>query len=72
MNPLQKLMSWWRGPPTDGDTLASEAESRRLQAGRQTIKHSQANVAKQAGGSLVAAPTPDVLDPAREDSSDSR
>jgi len=71
MNPLQRLMSWWRGA-TDAETLASEAESQRVQAGRQTIKHSQANVAKQAGGSLIAAPTPDVLDPGREDSFDSR
>jgi len=71
MNPLRKLLSWWRGP-TDSDTLASEAESRRVQAGRQTIKHSQANVGKQAGGSLIAAPTPDVLDPKDEDSTDFR
>ena len=71
MNPLQKLLSWWRGP-TDTDTLASEAESRRVQAGRQTIKHSQASVAKQAGGSLIAAPTPDVLDPQDRASSDFR
>jgi hypothetical protein len=68
MNPLKKLTSWWRGP-TDGETLASEAEAQRVQAGRQTIKHSQANVGKQAGGSLVAAPTPDVLDPRDEESS---
>ena len=66
MNPLQKLVSWWRGP-TDSDTLASEAESQRVQAGRQTIKHSQAGVAKQAGGSLIGAPTPDVLDPDSRD-----
>jgi hypothetical protein len=71
MNPLQKLMSWWRGP-TDGDTLASEAEARRLQADRQTIKHSQAGVGKGAGGSLVGAPTPDVLDPGSEHSTRSR
>ena len=36
MNPLEKLMSWWRGP-TDADTLASEAETQRLLARRQTI-----------------------------------
>jgi len=69
MNPLQKVKSWWRGP-TDSETLASEAEAQRVQADRQTIKHSQANVGKQAGGSLVAAPTPDVLDPRREQSTD--
>jgi hypothetical protein len=62
MNPLNKLISWWRGP-TDPETLASEAEAQRVQGSRQTIKHSQASVGKQAGGSLVAAPTPDVLDP---------
>ena len=71
MNPVKKLMSWWQGP-TDGETLALEAQSRRVQADRQTIKHSQANVGKQAGGSLIAAPTPDVLDPKDEDSTDFR
>jgi hypothetical protein len=71
MNALKRLMSWWRGP-TDAETVASEAEAQRLQAGRQTIKLSQANVAKQAGGSLVAAPTPDMLDPGSEHSTDTR
>jgi hypothetical protein len=62
MNPFKSLVSWWRGP-TDTETLAAEAEGHHVQENLQTIRHSQANVGKQAGGSLVAAPTPDVLDP---------
>jgi hypothetical protein len=71
VNPVKKLMSWWRGP-TDPETVASEAEAQRLEADRQTIRHSQNTVAKQTGSSLLAAPTPDLLDPGREDSHDSR
>lgn len=63
MNPLKKLMAWWRGP-TDPET----AEAQRLQADRQTIRISQNTVAKQSGSSLLSAPTPDVLDPDSEDS----
>ena len=69
MNPLKKLISWWRGS-TDPETLASEAERQRLQADRQTIRISQNTVAKQTGSSLLSAPTPDLLDP--DDSPDSR
>jgi len=68
MNPVKKLMSWWRGS-TD---LASEAESQRLQADRQTIRISQNTAAKQGGSSLLSAPTPDLLDPGNEDSHKSR
>src|SRR5215813_6224372 len=37
MNPVKKLMSWWRGP-TDPETLAREAEDQRLQEDQQTIR----------------------------------
>ncbi len=56
MNPVKKLVSWWRGP-TDLETV----EAQRLDV-------SQNTEAKQAGSSLLSAPTPDVLDPGREDS----
>lgn len=69
MNPVKKLMSWWRGS-TDPETVAAEAERQRLQADRQTIRISQNTVAKQTGSSLLSAPTPDLLDP--DDSPDSR
>jgi hypothetical protein len=70
MNPLKKLMSWWR---TDPETLASEIEAQRLDAARrQTIRISQNTAAKQAGSSLLSAPTPDVLDPGAEHSHTSR
>jgi hypothetical protein len=70
MNPLKKLMSWWR---TDPKTLASEIEAQRLDAARrQTIRISQNTAAKQAGSSLLSAPTPDVLDPGAEHSHTSR
>jgi hypothetical protein len=63
MNPVKKLMTWWRGP-TDPETVASEVEAQRLDAAhRQTIRISQNTAAKQAGSSLLSAPTPDVLDP---------
>ena len=62
MNPVKKLMSWWRGP-TDPETLASDEAQRLDAARRQTIRISQNTAAKQAGSSLLSAPTPDVLDP---------
>jgi hypothetical protein len=72
MNPVKKVMSWWRGP-TDPETLASEAEAQRLQTRRDTIKISQwGRTAKGSSGSLLDAPTPDVLDPVGEDSHNSR
>ena len=71
MNPVKKLISWWRGS-TDPETLASEAERQRLQADRQTIRISQNTVAKQTGSSLLSAPTPDVLDPGSDHNHHSR
>jgi hypothetical protein len=71
MNPVKKLVSWWRGP-TDPEA-ASEIEAQRLhKERRQTIGLSQNPAARQAGSSLLSAPTPDVLDPGREDSHNSR
>ena len=67
MNPLKRLMSWWRGP-TDTETLESEAESQRLQTSRDTIKISQNAAAKGTSGSLIDAPTPYMLDPGHEES----
>ena len=67
MNLVKRLMSWWRGP-TDSETLASEAETQRQEARRQTIKISQGFVGKQTGASLISAPTPDLLDPEGKDS----
>jgi hypothetical protein len=67
MNPVKKLVLWWRGS-TNPETSFSEAEAQRLEAERrQTIRISQNTVAKQAGSSLLSAPTPDLLDPGRED-----
>ena len=66
MNPVKKLMSWWRGP-TDPETLASMAETRGVLARRQTIRVSQNTAAKGAGSSLLNAPTPDLLDPGNEE-----
>jgi hypothetical protein len=65
MNPVKKLMNWWRGP-TDPDTLALEAESQQQQARSQTIRISQNVAAKQTGSSLLSAPTPDLLDPDKD------
>jgi hypothetical protein len=66
MNPIKKLASWWRGP-TDPETLAGEAERRREQGSRDTIRISQNLTAKQTDSSLLSAPTPDLLDPGRKD-----
>lgn len=72
MNPIKRLMSWWRGS-TDPETVAAEeAERQRLQADRQTIRISQNTVAKQTGSSLISAPTPDLLDPGSDHRGDSR
>ena len=62
MNPVKKLVLWWRGP--DPEARAYEAEER---ARHDTIRISQNIPGKGAGGSLLSAPTPDVLDPGRED-----
>jgi len=71
MNPIKRLMSWWRGS-TDPESVVAEAEDQRLQADRQTIRISQNTVAKQGDSSLLSAPTPDLLDPGSDDSADSR
>lgn len=63
MNPLKKLMSWLRGS-TDP---ASVAEARRLGEERDTIRISQNIPMSQVGSPTNLAPTPDVLDPGRED-----
>ena len=67
MNPVKKLMSWWRGP-ADPETLASDAESQRLRARNDTIRSSQSAAGTGSSGSLIDVPTPDVLDPGRKDS----
>ena len=71
MNPVKKLMSWWRGP-TDPETLAQDEAQRLDTARRQTIRISQNPMARQTGSSLLSAPTPDLLDPGTEDSHNSR
>ena len=71
MNPVKKLISWWRGP-TDPETLAREAEDRRLASDRETIKISQGITAKGTSASLLSAPTPDVLHPGSDESRKSR
>jgi hypothetical protein len=71
MNPVKKLMSWWRGP-TDPETLSQDEAQRLDAARRQTIRISQNPMARQTGSSLLSAPTPDLLDPGTEDSHNSR
>jgi hypothetical protein len=71
MNPVKKLMSWWRGP-TDPEMLAQDEAQRLDAARRQTIRISQNPMARQTGSSLLSAPTPDLLDPGSEDSHNSR
>ena len=56
MNPLKKLVAWWRGGP---ETVEEQRERER----RQTIRISQNTTGKGAGGSLLNAPTPDLLEP---------
>jgi hypothetical protein len=73
MNPVKKLMSWWRGP-SDPESTAAAAEAQRLRADRDTIRISQNTSATQSGNPnpILAAPTPDVLHPESEDSTESR
>jgi hypothetical protein len=73
MNPVKKLMSWWRGP-IDSESVAAAAEAQRLRAASDTIRISQNTPATQSGNPnpILAAPTPDVLHPESEDSTDSR
>jgi hypothetical protein len=71
MNPIQKLMSWWRGP-TDPESLAETAEAKHLGVNRDTIRISQDTVARVPLSSPGLLPTPDVLDPTSGGSTDSR
>ena len=69
MNPVKKLMSWWRGS-SDPESAVYDAEAQRELDRRQTIRISQNMPGKGAGGSLLSAPTPDVLEP--DEGSDKR
>jgi hypothetical protein len=71
MNPVEKLMSWWRRP-VDPDALAADAESRRSKAQRDTIRSSQSAAGTGTSGSLIDVPTPNMLDPGRKDIHSSR
>ena len=53
MNPLKKVLAWWR-PPADPE---SEVEAQRMRLERETIRTSQLT------GPPNVLPTPDVLDP---------
>jgi hypothetical protein len=66
MNPVTKLMSWVRGPTSDPE---SRAEARRIRENRDTIRISQES--SQFGIPTNVPPTPNVLDPGREDSHNS-
>ena len=70
MNPVKQLRSWLRGS-TDPDAVA---EAQRLREDRDTIRISQNTPATQFGNPnpILAAPTPEVLVPGSEDSTDSR
>ncbi|MEP7159409.1 MAG: hypothetical protein ABI797_08260 [Chloroflexota bacterium] len=62
MNPAQKLASWFRGPDDP-----KSVEAQRLRDERDTIRISQ-NTGISVFGPINVPPTPDVLDPGREDS----
>jgi len=59
MNPLKKVMSWFRAPDADPER---EAETHRLRDEQQTIRGSQDLVGFGPGAGNVS-PTPDVLHP---------
>jgi hypothetical protein len=71
MNPVQKLMSWWRGP-TDPESLAETDEAKHLGMNRDTIRISQDTAVRMPTSPASLLPTPDVLDPGSKDSTDSR
>ncbi len=71
MNPLQKLMSWWRGP-TDPESMAATDEAKRSAVNRDTIRISQDTAVRMPTSPASLLPTPDVLDPKSEDSTDFR
>ena len=66
MNPVKKVVSWWRGP-TDPESLAREADEQQLRADQQTIRISQNVTAKGTADSLLSAPTPNLLHPGRDE-----
>ena len=68
MNPVEKLVSWLRGP---GDPEA-RADAQRLRDDLDTIRISQNTGASGFGFPSNVPPTPDVLDPGRDDSRNSR
>ena len=73
MNPVKKLMSWWRGP-TDPESVAETAEAQRMGVRRDTIRISQNTAVRMPTAPADLLPTPDVLDPGGKDagSTDSR
>jgi len=71
MNPLKKVMSWWRGP-IDPESVAATAGAQHLGVNRDTIRLSQHFVSAAPTSPASLLPTPEVLDPGREDSTDSR
>ena len=71
MNPLQKLMFWWRGP-ADPESVAATDEAKRSAVNRDTIRISQDTAVRMPTSPASLLPTPDVLDPKSEDSTDSR
>ena len=66
MNPIKKLMSWWRGP-TDSESVAETAEAKHLALNRDTIRISQDTGARTPTSPASLLPTPDVLDPKGDD-----
>jgi hypothetical protein len=70
MNPLEKLVSWWRGP-TDPESVAATPDAQHAAVNRDTIRVSQDTVARVPMSPPGLLPTPDVLDPGHEDKSES-
>ena len=58
MNPVKKLMSWWRGT-NDPESV----ESDRLRQNRDTVRISQNTPMGPLGSPTNIPPTSDVLDP---------
>ena len=71
MNPIQKLLSWWRGP-TDPESLSETAEAKRLGMDRDTIRISQDTAVRMPTSPASLLPTPEKLDPGSEFTTDSR
>jgi hypothetical protein len=66
MNPIKKLLQWWRGP-TDQESLAETAEAKHLGMNRDTIRLSQDTAVRMPTYPADLLPTPDVLDPGSKD-----